>query len=122
MSRLSLGVLALAAAIVVACGSGATANGPDLDVPTAGTKPALTVGTLFPLTIRGAQFRPRERVTVTVAGERTLRKSVQASRSGRFAVSFTIRLPRCGAVLVRARGTQGSRASYEVPRPDCRRP
>lgn len=120
MSRLSLGVLALAAAIVVACGSGATSNGPNL--PTAGKKPALTVGKLFPLTIRGAQFRARERVTVTVAGERTSRKRVQANRSGRFAVSFTIRLPRCGAVLVRARGTQGSRASYEVPRPDCRRP
>lgn len=110
----------IAAAVLVACGSGATTD--RAGAPAAGKKPDLTVGTLFPLTVRGSQFRPRERVTVTLSGERVLTKRIQANRAGRFTVSFRTRIPRCETVLVRARGSQGSRASYELPAAHCRRP
>ena len=122
MSELSLGALVFAAAVLVACGSGATTDPAEAPTPAVGTKPVLTVGRLFPLTVRGSQFRPRERVTVTLSGERTLTKRTEANRAGSFTVSFRTRVPRCGTVLVRARGSQGSRASYQLPAPDCRRP
>ena len=122
MSHLSVGALVLAAAVLVACGSGATTDPAGVPTPSVGTKPALAVGMLFPLTVRGSQFRPRERVTVTLSGGRVLTKRIQANRAGRFIVSFRMRIPRCETVLVRARGSQGSRASYELPAPNCRRP
>jgi hypothetical protein len=90
--------------------------------PDARGKAQLSVVRLGPLMVRGVAFRPYERVTVTLTVRRTFTRKVRATRGGRFVVGFRSAAPTCGSVLLRARGTQGSRVVYELPRPDCREP
>jgi hypothetical protein len=84
----------------------------------ASPKPALRVAELYPVTVQGSGFRAYERVRVTISAPVNV-KRVRADRGGRFRTGFAIRLPRCGTVLVRAVGGQGSRAQLEIPRPYC---
>ncbi len=110
-----VGAAALAAAVPVGAPAAQTARG----------KPQLSaVVGIGPLTVRGWRFAPRERVKVTAtigAGSQQVRRPV-ADRRGRFLVRFSLRIPRCATVLLRARGTNGSRVAYQLPRPDCREP
>ena len=108
----------IAALALAACGSTQASEQPSA----ATAKPRLSFGQLSPLTVTGYGFRGRERVRVTLLGSRTEAKTVVADRRGRFTVRFTVRVPPCGSVLVRAVGAAGSRASRELPRPDCREP
>jgi hypothetical protein len=112
-------LFATAALALAACGSTQASEQPSA---TTAAKPRLSFGQLFPLTVNGAGFRGRERVRVTLRGSRTATKTVVADRRGRFTARFTVRVPTCGSVLVRAVGAAGSRASRELPRPDCREP
>jgi hypothetical protein len=70
-----------------------------------------------PLVVRGAGFKPLERVTVKAFrrdGEPLVRKTT-ASRAGTFTVRFAIALDPCaGTGLVRATGALGSRARLLV--------
>ncbi|MGZ8795329.1 MAG: hypothetical protein ACXW0F_11910 [Gaiellaceae bacterium] len=65
----------------------------------------LRVKSLQPLVISGRGFKAREHVLVTGAG----RKSVTATRAGR----FTVRMgsPRCAGFTIVARGSAGSRGT-----------
>jgi hypothetical protein len=108
----------IAALALAACGSTQASEQPSATT----AKPRLSFGQLFPLTVNGAGFRSRERVRVTLRGSRTATKTVVADRRGRFTARFTVRVPPCGSVRVRAVGAAGSRASRELPRPDCREP
>jgi hypothetical protein len=109
----------------VAASSLAAAPGPPpLDIPPgiSASKPRLMVGPLYPLTVRGLRFRSRESVTVMLDGGKRGMKKARANRSGTFRVQFDVRIARCGTVNIRAVGARGSRATYQMPRPDCREP
>jgi hypothetical protein len=88
----------------------------------AGVKPTLRAEGLYPIVIRGTNFRATEKVTVTFSSGTTAKRLGRADRRGRFAVTFALRLPRCGTALVRATGSMGSRAQLQLPRPNCREP
>ena len=108
-----------AVAIVTACGTGSAGEGATF---ASASVPRLELAQLYPLTVRGFAFRGKERVRVTVLGPRDVTQSVVADRAGRFTVRFAVPVPRCGSILVRAVGSTGSRASRQLPRPDCREP
>ena len=80
--------------------------------------------TLHPLTVRGYGFEARERVTVTVDGRNRGTLRVRATARGAFTASFKLLVPkiRCHPLTIRALGSQGSRASRQLPSPDCRLP
>lgn len=109
----------VALAIVAASGTGSAGDGA---ASASSPAPRLQFAQLYPLTVQGFTFRARERVRVTVRGQREVTNSVVADRAGRFTVRFALRIPRCGSLLVRAVGSAGSHASRELPRPDCREP
>jgi hypothetical protein len=72
-----------------------------------------------PLTVRGTQFVPAERVRVAVVGE-GLQRRVTASGRGAFLVSFTnISYDRCDGLIVIAVGSDGSRAVLKRPEVFC---
>lgn len=121
MRRLGTAFLSAAVLTGTACGSAASSEAPESSTVRP-AKPRLTVGALYPLVIRGSGFRAHEQVTVTVDGGRRGRRSVRADRAGGFTVRFTVRIPRCAAVTIRASGKQGSRVVYQPPRPNCREP
>jgi hypothetical protein len=85
---------------------------------------ALRVTSTYPLTVRGAAFKPRERVTLTVvvtaSKERRVRK-VTAGRLGGFTTTFTTLIvdDRC-EITATAVGARGSRATFKVPQRQCR--
>lgn len=85
--------------------------------------PSLSLVTLAPLELRGAHFVPRERIEVTLSVGRVRReREVRASGSGSFRVRFDpfLAVDVCrGALVVTARGSEGSRAVY---RRACRPP
>jgi len=85
-------------------------------------RPRLEIVVLYPLTVVGTSFRPREAVRVTVFSHGSTTKRTTASRGGRFTVAFPVRIARCTSLLVRATGSQGSRVSYALPRPECIEP
>lgn len=106
MSRLSLGVVVVAAALVA---------------PAAlATTPRLIVADTTPFTVRGTHFKPHERVRVAVttsagAGVHT----VTAGEAGGFLTRYTlISLGTCAAYTVRVTGNLGSRATVRVM-PEC---
>jgi hypothetical protein len=92
-------------------------------VTAARSRPILRLGKAEPLTVRGAHFASRERVTVKlrVAGT-TAKRVVRSSPMGTFRVSFQTSLTddRCGgAAFVTAVGTRGDRATLKLPEPEC---
>ncbi|HEU0246711.1 MAG TPA: hypothetical protein VFR38_06445 [Gaiellaceae bacterium] len=75
-----------------------------------------------PLTLRGVDFVPLERVRLTVALEdRTTVRALRAGKRGRFTAVFpAIDFDRChGSLAVRAVGSRGSRTSWELVPLDC---
>ena len=95
-TMLALLALALAALTVTAAGAAA------------GKTPALRVLDADPLVVRGAGFKPGERVLVRATGRtEPLAKRVRASRTGVFTVRFDALYDYClGVNLVRAVGTR----------------
>jgi hypothetical protein len=86
-------------------------------------KATLRLSSDAPLTLRGANFLPSERVRVTVSGGELRRtKQVTATRSGVFVVRFDAAYDRCSGYIARAVGTRGSRASVKLPLPACPAP
>ena len=77
------------------------------------------------LTLRGAQYRPRESVRVTVVmGTRYLSKNLRAGSAGGFTVRFArVRLDYCAVPLViSARGAISGLVRAKVPRRECAQP
>jgi hypothetical protein len=120
MSRRPLGVLLALALAGLACATALAASSGPAAPPAPSLRPTLLFGPLAPLTVRGAGFQPRERVTVTLEGGRRGVRRVVANRLGRFVTTFEIALLPCRTVTVRAVGSRGSRALRQLPRPDCR--
>lgn len=119
MSRLRIATsTGLAAVAVLAAGA---PGGTSAEVePT--LRPALLVGPLSPLRVRGVRFQPKERIRITLDGGKRGAATVVATRTGAFTVAFQLRLAQCRTVTVRAVGSNGSRAVRQVPRPNCREP
>jgi hypothetical protein len=85
-------------------------------------KATLKLSAGIPVTLRGAHFRPNERVRVTLSGERRLTKQVTASRAGAFVVRFEAAYDRCSAEIALAVGARGSRAGLKLPPLGCPHP
>ena len=75
-----------------------------------------------PLTLRGANFRAKESVRVTLSGKVTRTKQVTASSAGGFVVRFTVAFDRCTATIVRDVGAKGSLAGLKLPPLACPAP
>jgi len=111
-----------AVAVAASCGAGQASDSGEISGATSTRSPRLQFARLYPLTVHGSGFAGRERVRVTLSGSRRGTKTVVADRRGRFTVRFAVRVPPCGSALARAVGNAGSRASGELPRPDCVEP
>jgi hypothetical protein len=86
-------------------------------------KATLRLSDNAPLTLRGANFRPNERVRVTVSAELRRTKRVTASRAGVFVVRFDFTFDRCSAgAIARAVGAGGSEAALKLPLLGCPHP
>jgi hypothetical protein len=84
--------------------------------------PRLSVDRTDVFTVRGAGFKPSERVRVRVTVQQLTSKVVVAGRKGGFLVRFpTVKIVNCEGYLVRANGTKGSRATLLV-KPTCAQP
>jgi hypothetical protein len=86
----------------------------------AGKRPTLQILALTPLTVRGASFRPGERVTLLVNAGKPLTKRLAAGPRGGFTVRLHVVVEGCTAVVVQAIGARGSRAMSDLPMPGCR--
>jgi hypothetical protein len=79
----------------------------------------VSVESLSPAVVRGAGFKARERVAVTLSAKTTRTKAVTATAAGTFRVAFrAVTLGRCDFFAVRARGTRGRTAFLRVT-PEC---
>jgi hypothetical protein len=75
-----------------------------------------------PVTLRGLNFRPLERVTISLSlGATDARRVIRAGEAGQFLTVFPkLRYDRChGALAVKAVGSYGSRVSWKVAPLDC---
>jgi hypothetical protein len=79
----------------------------------------VSVTSLSPVVVRGTNFLPNERVTVTVFAKGTRTKTVSANLPGGFRATFhTLSIGTCQAYAVRAKGNRGSTAFLKVI-PEC---
>jgi hypothetical protein len=85
-------------------------------------KATLKLTSGMPLTLRGANFRPHERVRITVSSELRRTKQVTANGSGIFLVRFQDAYDRCTGLLAVAVGASGSRAMLKMPILGCPAP
>jgi LEA14-like dessication related protein len=105
-----VGSLVLIAAVTAAySGSGLAAS----------KRPTLQLTDLNPLTVRGLNFRPEERVKLLVSAGGAKRLAVKANQRGTFTLALRVELDRCTAVVVQAFGSRGSRAMVDITAPDC---
>ncbi len=83
----------------------------------ASTSPTLKLQSLDPLVVRGAAFRPAERIRVTlVAPGLTEKRRLRASRHGTFRADFgDVQIGRCGGFTVRAVGGSGNATTLKRP-------
>ncbi len=107
--------LVLLAAVALALVASTTALG-----ASEARRPALRITDLAPLTVRGANFQPGERVKLLVNAGTPLSRSVRAGSRGRFVARLGVRVDAgvCSAV-VQAIGAAGSRALVDMTRPGC---
>jgi hypothetical protein len=102
----------------VACGSAGAGSSSDQDASRA--RPALSIVSLDPLTVRGKGFVARERVKLLVGATAPKTRSARADARGRFTANLGIKAAgRCASVAVQAIGSRGSRAFVDVTGPDC---
>jgi hypothetical protein len=108
MRRIALAVIVLA---IAAPSGAATGSG----------RPRVWLADRAPATVRGASFKPSERIAVTLSiGEVILRKSVVASPAGGFVARWRRSAPAgCAAIGISASGSAGSRAALKLSPPDC---
>lgn len=89
----------------------------------AGNSPSLQLVTSQPLKVRGAHFRPVERVrVVAVFGEERQARVVRATATGGFVVLFAAQpaFDRCSdTLLVTATGSRGDEARLKLPKRAC---
>lgn len=99
-------VIAIAAPAAAATGSG---------------RPHVWLADRSPATVRGASFKPAERVAVTLSvGDVTLHKAVVATAAGTFTARWLRSVPSgCVATGIVANGSAGSHAAYKLSPPDC---
>jgi hypothetical protein len=108
MRRLVLGGLLVAVALAPA------------SLATTARAPELRLVDRYPFVVRGQNFKADERVkmVLTTGVQRSL--FVRAGAGGGFTVSFgDVKIPPCTGFLVRAFGVRGSRATIQLPAPDC---
>lgn len=106
-------VIALAAGLALL---GSAANG----AGEARGKATLKLTRGAPLTVRGTQFVPGERVRLTVSGARKTSRRVAANGTGAFTAQFAFTFDRCGGgLMVLAVGSEGSRAGIKLPEMLC---
>jgi hypothetical protein len=104
-------ISALLAAITVA---GAVVQ----PAPSTPARPALTVRSLAPFTVRGSYFQPFERVTVTLSG--TWIRHRTATAEGAFVARFRgVDIDPCNGFRVKAAGSKGSVAVLHPPPRMC---
>jgi hypothetical protein len=82
-------------------------------------KPTLKFSGGVPLTLRGAHFRPSEKVRLTVKSEFKRTRLAAANGSGAFVVQFQDAYDRCSGLLATAVGERGSRAMLKLPPLGC---
>jgi hypothetical protein len=88
----------------------------------AGSTARIGFASISPVSVRGAGFKPGERVTVTVSAKVTRKKIVTASARGAFRATFKgLTIPRCRPYGVQARGNRGSIAGIKLI-PECAPP
>lgn len=107
MRRIALVVILLAVAVpATATGSG---------------RPHVWLADRSPATVRGASFKPAERVAVTLsAGDVVLHKAVVATAAGTFVARWPRSVPSgCFATGISASGSAGSRAYFKTAPPEC---
>jgi len=89
----------------------------------AGPLPALRLVSDQPLTVRGAHFKPREKVRVTARVDMTSRsRVVRSTATGTFKVSFDAPMafdPCLETLRVTAVGARGSDAMLKLPQRAC---
>jgi hypothetical protein len=91
-------------------------------VPAASASPAASIRLVdrAPFTVAGANFRPLERVAVTVYSSPATTRRATVSRSGSFQLVFDgVVLSRCSRPQVRAVGAHGEIAALKLPAPAC---
>jgi hypothetical protein len=107
--------VAVLAAIVAVLVSAAAAWGA-LDA----RRPTLRVVDLSPLTVRGSNFAPGERVKLLVNAGGPLVRAAKAGPRGGFLKRLGVRVDPTGCgVVVQAIGRAGSRALVDTARPGC---
>jgi hypothetical protein len=107
--KLSVGIAIAVAAAVTAAPAAAR-----LDNAT------LTLVGRDPVVVRGVNFRPLERVTVTATAQgRTIDRHVRAGRLGAFTVGLELVVSRCNGVGIRAVRPSGAVISLKLPLPAC---
>jgi hypothetical protein len=73
-----------------------------------------------PVVVRGVNFRPLERVTVTATAQgQSVERRVRAARSGGFTVRFDLVASRCNGVGIRAVRPSGAVVVLKLPLPAC---
>jgi hypothetical protein len=102
--------IAIAGSALVLAAAGASAATP---------RPALRIMSRAPVTVQGLHFKSREHVTVTVVTTSKDQKTVVASRTGAFRVTFDTAAVRCGTFRVTAVGSRGSVVLLKLPQPAC---
>jgi hypothetical protein len=108
--------LTLIATLLVAASGSAAA----LTEAAADGRATLRLADREPLELRGKGFVARERVRVTVFVQGRTSKRVTASARGTFLVVFQdVAVDRCSGLRAVANGSEGSRASFKLPQPQC---
>jgi hypothetical protein len=113
------GALALAGAAVaavVASDSSPQKKGPDQDARAR----LLPIGQA-PLRVKGTGFVPGERVKLTLGGGTDLDQTIRAGADGSFTAVFR-GVNACDSVTADARGSKGSRASFNFSQVACLSP
>ena len=93
--------------------SGAVATASSSPAAEASNRPALAVTDPSPVTVRGKNFRARERVTLraTINGRSYVRQ-IRATAGGAFLARFTAHWDECFPLNLSAAGASGSKATF----------
>jgi hypothetical protein len=84
---------------------------------------SVSVLSTSPVAVRGAGFKPRERIVVNVVAGVHLRKQTTATAGGAFRLVFGRLKPNaCAGISISAVGTRGSRAEYRRSPGVCSQP
>src|SRR5436309_5117835 len=117
-----LAVIGIVSALTAAGGALAAGSGPS----GGSVRPSLRLVDTNPVTVRGANFRPSERITLvassTERGSSTVSRETKVVRSGVrggfTAVLPTVEFNECGHFSVTASDAAGERATYKIV-PKC---